>query len=123
MTSYTNQEIDDIHFIYGFANGNVLESRWLYGERFASRRLPNRKTFEGLHRRVKEIGLFVSGRHDTCSTRSARTPELGEHVLREFDEPPETSTDCIRRRKCEPYDGMALFPSKNDLELVLVEEC
>ncbi|GFV86098.1 uncharacterized protein TNCV_670951 [Trichonephila clavipes] len=82
----------DIHFIYGVADGNALETRRLYGERFSSRRLPNRKTFERLHRHLRETGSFVSGMHDTGRTRSARTPELEEHVLREVKEQPETST-------------------------------
>ncbi|GFV32025.1 hypothetical protein TNCV_1687981 [Trichonephila clavipes] len=43
--------------------------------------------------------------HDTGCTRSARTPELEEHVLREFQE--QSETNCNRRRKCEPYDGLA----------------
>ncbi|GFV91793.1 uncharacterized protein TNCV_2974651 [Trichonephila clavipes] len=81
-----------IHFIYGVADGNALEVRRLYGERFPSRRLPNPKTFERLHRRLRETGSFVSGMHDTRRTISARIPELEEHVLCEFGEQPETNT-------------------------------
>ncbi|GFY48294.1 uncharacterized protein TNIN_475321 [Trichonephila inaurata madagascariensis] len=95
MTSCTNQEMADIHFIYCVAGENALEARRLYGERFPSRRLPNRKTFERLHRRFRETGSFVSGIHDTRSTRSARTLELEEHVLREFEEKLETSTQTV----------------------------
>ncbi|GFQ97025.1 uncharacterized protein TNCT_84771 [Trichonephila clavata] len=95
MISYTNLEITDIHFIYGVADGNALEARWLYGELFPSRRLQNLKTFERLHRHLRETGLFVSGMHDTERTKSARTPELEEHVLREFEEQPETSTRTV----------------------------
>ncbi|GFY47648.1 cuticle protein 14 isoform b [Trichonephila inaurata madagascariensis] len=95
MTSYANQEMADIHFIYGAADGNVLEVRQLYGERFPSRRLTNRKTFEPLHRRLREAGSFVSGMHDAGRTRSARTPEFEKHVLREIEEQPEMSTRTI----------------------------
>ncbi|GFY71897.1 hypothetical protein TNIN_414961 [Trichonephila inaurata madagascariensis] len=71
----------DTHFIYGVENGNVLDARRLYGDSFLSRCLPNRKTFERLHRRLRETGSFASG-----------MPDLEEHVLREFEEQPETST-------------------------------
>ncbi|GFY59976.1 HTH_Tnp_Tc3_2 domain-containing protein [Trichonephila inaurata madagascariensis] len=33
--------------------------------------------------------------HNTGSTRSARTPELEEHVFREFEEQPKTSTGTV----------------------------
>ncbi|GFY65892.1 uncharacterized protein TNIN_137211 [Trichonephila inaurata madagascariensis] len=95
MISYTNQEMVDIHFIYGVADGNPLEARRLYGERFPSRRLLNRKTFECLHRRLGETGSFVRGMQDTGRTKNARTPELEEHVLHEFEEQPETSTRTV----------------------------
>ncbi|GFS51873.1 uncharacterized protein TNIN_183261 [Trichonephila inaurata madagascariensis] len=92
MTSYTKQEMADIHFIYGVADGNALEARRMYGERFPSRRLLKRKTFERLHRRLRETSSFVSGMHNTGRTRSPRTLELEEHVLLEFEEQPEAST-------------------------------
>ncbi|GFY40092.1 DUF4817 domain-containing protein [Trichonephila inaurata madagascariensis] len=82
----------NIHFIYCVADGNALEAQRLYGERFPSRRLPNRKNFERLHRCLRETGSFVSGMHDTLHKTSARTPELEEHVLREFERQLETST-------------------------------
>ncbi|GFY76643.1 DUF4817 domain-containing protein [Trichonephila inaurata madagascariensis] len=97
MTSYTNQEMADIHFIYGVAYGNALEAQRLYGERFPSRRLPNRKIFERLHRRLRKTGLFDNEMHDSGRNRSSRTPELEKHVLREFEEQPETSTRTISK--------------------------
>ncbi|GFY43260.1 integrase catalytic domain-containing protein [Trichonephila inaurata madagascariensis] len=93
MTSYTNQEMADIHFIYGVANENDLEARRLYGERFPSRRLLNRKTFERLHRRLSETGSFVSGMHNTGRNRNARTPELEEHFEKHWVT--SISTECF----------------------------
>ncbi|GFS63410.1 hypothetical protein TNIN_405981 [Trichonephila inaurata madagascariensis] len=43
---------------------------------------------------------------------SARTLELDEHVLREFEEQPKTSKRTICRRKCEPHEGLASFGSR-----------
>ena len=34
MTSFNDQEMDDMHYIYDFADGNALEARTLYEERF-----------------------------------------------------------------------------------------
>ncbi|GFW21596.1 hypothetical protein TNCV_4281111 [Trichonephila clavipes] len=56
MTSCTNQEMADIHFL---ANEDALEAQRLYEERFPLRRLPNRKTFERLHRRLRETSSYV----------------------------------------------------------------
>ncbi|GFY60848.1 hypothetical protein TNIN_74881 [Trichonephila inaurata madagascariensis] len=81
----------DINYIYGVADRNGLEFRRLYGERFPSRRFPNRKTFEHFHRHLRQTGSFVSGMHHTGHTRSVRSPDLEEHVLREFEEPLQTS--------------------------------
>ncbi|GFY67640.1 uncharacterized protein TNIN_346301 [Trichonephila inaurata madagascariensis] len=88
MTSYTNQEMVDIIFTYGVADGNALEAQGLCWERIPSKRLPNRKTFECLHRRLRETVSFVSGMPDTGRTR---IPELKEHVLHKFEEQPEKS--------------------------------
>ncbi|GFY45752.1 uncharacterized protein TNIN_289811 [Trichonephila inaurata madagascariensis] len=95
MTSYINQEMADIHFIYGVGDGNALVSRRLYGERFPSRILPNRKTLERLHQRLRETGSFFSEIHDIGHTRSVRTPELEKHALREFEEDSEMSTQTV----------------------------
>ncbi|GFW55437.1 DUF4817 domain-containing protein [Trichonephila clavipes] len=95
MTSYTNQEMADIDFIYGVADGNAQEAQRLYGERFPSSRLPNRKTFECLHRRFRKTGSFVRGIQDTGRTKNAKKPELKERVLREIREQPKTSTSSV----------------------------
>ncbi|GFW17044.1 DUF4817 domain-containing protein [Trichonephila clavipes] len=82
----------DIPFIYGVADWNPLKARRLHGERFPYRRLPNRNAFERLHRHLGETDSFVSRMHDTGRTRSVRTQELEEHVLREIEEQPERRT-------------------------------
>ncbi|GFW98489.1 hypothetical protein TNCV_3791201 [Trichonephila clavipes] len=52
IASSTNQEMADIHFIYGVEFGNAPR---LYGERFPSRRLPNQKTSKRLSRRNRFV--------------------------------------------------------------------
>jgi hypothetical protein len=51
---YTNEELTSMHYIYGLADGITSEARRLYRERYPMRRLPDRKIFEGIHRRLCE---------------------------------------------------------------------
>ncbi|KAJ4440689.1 hypothetical protein ANN_08837 [Periplaneta americana] len=58
---YSNQELAEIHFMYGKADGNAALARRLYQERYPQRQCPDRKTFVRLHYRVmdpnRESGL------------------------------------------------------------------
>ncbi|KAJ4425457.1 hypothetical protein ANN_28073 [Periplaneta americana] len=42
---YSNQEMAEIHFMYGKADGNAALARRLYQERYPQRQCPDRKTF------------------------------------------------------------------------------
>ncbi|KAJ4439249.1 hypothetical protein ANN_07369 [Periplaneta americana] len=42
---YSNQELAEIHFMYGMADGNAALARRLYQERYPQRQCPDRKTF------------------------------------------------------------------------------
>ena len=57
---YSNAEYTSMHFLYGLTNGNDLEARQLYHERYPERRCPDRKTFEAVHSRLYEHGSFTS---------------------------------------------------------------
>ncbi|KAJ4438232.1 hypothetical protein ANN_14171 [Periplaneta americana] len=46
---YSNQELAEIHFLYGKADGNAALARRLYQERYPQRQCPDRKTFVRLH--------------------------------------------------------------------------
>ncbi|KAJ4430202.1 hypothetical protein ANN_22412 [Periplaneta americana] len=46
---YSNQELAEIHFMYGKADGNAALARRLYQERCPQRQCPDRKTFVRLH--------------------------------------------------------------------------
>ncbi|EFN72812.1 hypothetical protein EAG_02637, partial [Camponotus floridanus] len=50
---YTNAEMTDMHFMYGLADGNSLRARRLYIERFPNRNVPDRKSFERIHQRLR----------------------------------------------------------------------
>lgn len=93
MNRYTNAEMTDTHFVYGLANGNSLQAKRLYSERF-SNRIPDRRTFVNIHQRFHDTGAFKSnggpGRPMTI-----RTVELEENVLNMVEEDPSTSTRKI----------------------------
>ncbi|KAJ4438679.1 hypothetical protein ANN_14626 [Periplaneta americana] len=77
---YSNQELAEIHFMYGKADGNAALARRLYQERYPQRQCPDRKTFVRLHYRLCEYGKFNSlglGRGRSRST----TPEVQEEIL------------------------------------------
>ncbi|KAJ4427589.1 hypothetical protein ANN_25237 [Periplaneta americana] len=51
---YSNQELAEIHFMYGKADGNAALARRLYQERYPQRQCPDQKTFVRLHYRLCE---------------------------------------------------------------------
>ncbi|KAJ4450008.1 hypothetical protein ANN_01415 [Periplaneta americana] len=57
---YSNEELAEIHFMYGKADGNAALARRLYQERYPQRQCPDRKTFVRLHYRLCEYGKFTS---------------------------------------------------------------
>lgn len=54
---FTNAEYADIHFIYGFCNGNSEEASREYARRFPNRRRPDAQVFANTHRHFRESGL------------------------------------------------------------------
>jgi hypothetical protein len=61
---FTCAEYTDMHFIYGEMHGNTEAARRRHAERFPNRRLPNRQTFQYVHRLLREDGTFRPQRVD-----------------------------------------------------------
>ncbi|GBN74073.1 hypothetical protein AVEN_168704-1 [Araneus ventricosus] len=97
MATYSNQEMTDMHFMYGLANGNALETERLYRQRFPRRHVPERKMLERLHRCLCETGSFVTGMHATGRGRSVRKPQVVEDILQRVEDRPDISTREISR--------------------------
>ncbi|KAJ4440341.1 hypothetical protein ANN_08480 [Periplaneta americana] len=72
---YSNQELAEIHFMYGKADGSAALARRLYQERYPQRQCPDRKTFVRLHYRLCEYGKFNSPALGRGRPRST-TPEV-----------------------------------------------
>ncbi|KAJ4449127.1 hypothetical protein ANN_00522 [Periplaneta americana] len=88
---YSNQELAEIHFMYGKADGNAAPARRLYQERYPQRQCPDRKTFVRLHYRLCGYGKFNSPGLGRGRPRST-TPEVQEEILEAVNMTPSIST-------------------------------
>lgn len=95
MVEFTNEELADMHYMYGLADGRSPEARRLYQERFPNRVIPDRRTFANVHRRLTETGTLKPNNQLKGAHRTVRTPEIEEAVLNSIDENPELSTRKI----------------------------
>lgn len=98
MANYTNAEMDDMHLLYGAANGNGREAARMYNELYPDRRTPNHQTFAQLGRRLCETGTFRVNRTDAGRPRYGRTPHVEEDILAEIEHNPQTSSRAVGQR-------------------------
>lgn len=66
FVNYSNEELADIHFVYGFCNGNTREAEREYQRRFPNRQRVNHRTFHNVHLRLRERGEFHPYRHEVA---------------------------------------------------------
>lgn len=111
--TYSNAEMTDMLLVYGFCQGNARDCVRVYSERFPNRRIPNRKTFTTVERRLRETGRFRPVTADYGRNRTVRVPDVEEEILERVTEDPSTST---RRLSLE------LGISKNSINRVLREQ-
>ncbi|KAJ4427786.1 hypothetical protein ANN_25439 [Periplaneta americana] len=99
---YSNQELAEIHFMYGKADGNAALARRLYQERYPQRQCPDRKTFVRLHYRLCEYGKFNSPGLGRGRQRST-TPEIQEEILEVVNMTPSISTRRVALQVNVPH--------------------
>ncbi|KAJ4446672.1 hypothetical protein ANN_13369 [Periplaneta americana] len=99
---YSNQELAEIHFMYGKADGNAALSRRLYQERYPQRQCPDRKTFVRLHYRLCEYGKFNCPGLGRGRPRST-TPEIQEEILEAVNMTPSISTRRVALQVNVPH--------------------
>lgn len=87
---FSNSEYRDIHFIYGFCDGNSSKAVKEYKKRYSARRCPHAKVFEGIHRNLGEYGKFNKPKFMERNYLSV----VNERILNFFDSNPNIS---IRR--------------------------
>lgn len=95
MPVFSNVEMANMHFLYGLANGNALEARRMYAQRYPNNRLPCSDTFTKLHIRLQETGTFAKSKNIIGRPRTVRNPQLENQILQIIDQHPETSTRNI----------------------------
>ncbi|KAJ4439962.1 hypothetical protein ANN_08093 [Periplaneta americana] len=100
---YSNQELAEIHFMYGKADGNAALARRLYQERYPQRQCPDRKTFVRLHYRLCEYGKFKSPGLGRGRQRSTTTPEVQEEILEAVNMTPSISTRRVALQVNVPH--------------------
>ncbi|KAJ4426267.1 hypothetical protein ANN_27079 [Periplaneta americana] len=99
---YSNQELAEINFMYGKADGNAALARRLYQERYPQRQCPDRKTFVRLHYRLCEYGKFNSPGLGRGRPRST-TPEVQEAILEAVNMTPSISTRRVALQVNVPH--------------------
>ncbi|KAJ4440078.1 hypothetical protein ANN_08211 [Periplaneta americana] len=111
---YSIQELAEIHFMYGNADGNAALARRLHQERYPQRQCPDRKTFVRLHYRLCEYGKFNSPGSGRGRPRST-TPEVQEEILEAVNMTPFINT----RRALSPAD----YPARVRFCQWLLQQC
>ncbi|KAJ4435156.1 hypothetical protein ANN_23732 [Periplaneta americana] len=99
---YSNQELAEIHFMYGKADGNAALARRLHQERYPQRQCPDRKTFVRLHYRLCEYRKFNSPGLGRGRARST-TPEVQEEILEAVNMTPSISTRRVALQVNVPH--------------------
>lgn len=92
MFTFTTQEYADIHYIYGFCDGNSAAAAREYALRFPNRRIPDRRVFQGVHNHLREYGTFPKS---STERPIQQTVENEENILRQIDNNPSTSVRKI----------------------------
>jgi hypothetical protein len=86
---FTNSEYADIHFVYGFCNGNAKSASLEYARRFPERQAPNPRVFSAVHARLRETGSFVRRQREGFDAIDVQTEE---NILEAVRNSPGTST-------------------------------
>ncbi|KAJ8917063.1 hypothetical protein NQ315_012982 [Exocentrus adspersus] len=85
---FTNEEYADIHFCYGFCDGNVEAAVREYRRRYPNRRLPSAQVFSRTHQNFRNFGLGSNVDHN----RNRQNNNNQNRILRAFDNNPRLSS-------------------------------
>lgn len=88
--SYSNQEYAEMHFVYGFCNGNASAAQREYTARYPGRRVPSTQVFTRLHQRLVERGSVHKERSEVGA--APLDVYVEEQILDRVREDPEISS-------------------------------
>ena len=94
MSRFTNEEYADMHFVYGFCDGNSLRAKAGYHLHYPLRCLPNRAVFAAIQQKLRETGLFdkvCKMSQDHCSAT------IEEYIVDQVEEDPNVSSRILAR--------------------------
>jgi len=98
---FSHMEYCDMHFVYGFYNGNACASVEEYQRRFPVRRIPSRGVFTRIHQAMRETGCLLSVAVQSKS-EVVRTINTQENILEMVQRSPRLST-----RRIAPHIGVS----------------
>lgn len=81
--TFSNQEYADIHFVYGYCNGNARSAVREYHRRYPNRRIPNVKVFINTHANFSQFGLRRNYEQNRVVHNRAR--RRNNQILQIFD--------------------------------------
>jgi len=73
---FSHVEYCDMHFVYGFCNGNALAAVEEYQRRFPDRSIPSRPVFTRIHQTLRDTGFLPS-----VAVRSDKNCRHTQHKL------------------------------------------
>ena len=95
--SFSYEENADVHFVYGFCNGNTTAAVKEYRLRYPRRRIHDRRVFIRVHQHLREKGSFPSvNRH--AERQVQRSVEDHDHIIDIVQRSPRTSKRRISAR-------------------------
>ena len=95
--SFSYEEHADMHFVYGFCNGNTTAAVEEYRLRYPRRRITDRRVFTRVPQHLREKGSFQSvNRH--AERQVQRNVEHDEQIIDMVQRNPRTSTSRISAR-------------------------
>lgn len=89
---FPTQDMADMHYVYGLADGNGRLAQRMFRNRFPGRHVPHYQTFASVHQRFSENADLNAARHNAGRPRSTRSVNLEERVLQMVDINPSIST-------------------------------
>lgn len=89
MNRFPNDEMADMQFVYGEAEGNSREAARIYAVRFPNRIVPDPRTFTAIHRRLRETGSLMPVQHDRG--REWMEPGRQQEIVEYVNEHPDAS--------------------------------
>ena len=101
---FSNVEYCDMHFVYGFCNGNVRAAVEEYQRRFPDRRIPSQSVFTRIHQTLchwikahPELLSIILLSDEASFTRDGVSNLRNVHTW-SYDNPHETSVSNFQRR-------------------------